>query len=555
MSAVFPFHFSFDRRGKILQYGIHLPRLCPALTRGADIGELFRILTPTGLLMTLDAISGQLFSVFFIECLETRHVIKGQMIVLDHAQSDSMMFLCSPLVRDVSSVRNLGLSFNDFALHDATVDFLFLLQTKVTTIDDVRLLAERLKQEVQVRREAEQALQSMNDVLEQRVKERTADLAIARDKADAANKTKSAFLSNMSHELRTPLNAILGYAQILQRDANLTARQIASLQTMNDSGDHLLMLITDLLDLAKIEAGKSTLHLSAIYLRHFLQGVMAMLRVRAEQKGLVLLCDMAPELPNLVLMDEKRVRQIVLNLLNNAVKFTDRGHVTLRVTRLPPSVLQRADQACVRFEIEDSGIGIPAEQLAIIFEPFEQVGDQQKHVHGTGLGLPISQQLTELMESTIELRSTPDHGSVFWFDLMLGVPESESESESRVAHAIQRTRTDLADAGEKARGSALAPGADKNEDENKNEDESEDEDEDEDEAAATLIPPAQEIDKLYQFALAGNMRKITQHATQLLAMDYRYHRFVDQLNTLARDYQTKAILALIEVHLSAKRAP
>jgi len=326
-------------------------------------------------------------------------------------------------------------------------------------------------------------------------------------------------LSNMSHELRTPLNAILGYAQILQRDHNLDARQIASLQTINDSGDHLLMLITDLLDLAKIESGKSELHVSACNLRNFLHGVMALLRVRAEQKGLLLSADLAADLPNSVLMDERRVRQVLLNLLNNAVKFTDRGHVILRVTG-------RADQACLRFEIEDSGVGIAPDQLANIFEPFEQVGDQQMQAHGTGLGLPISQQLIGLMGSDIHVHSIVEKGSVFWFDLAIGAPGSDATA----AHALQDGATTAADTGEEKLSGALAPGRGA--------------------ATATLIPPRAEIEKLYQIALAGNMRKMTQHAAQLLAMDCRYHLFVDQLTALARAYQTKAILTLIEAHMN-----
>ena len=456
------------------------------------------------------------------------------MIVIDRARPDLMMFLCSPLVRDMSGVKRLGLSFNDFALHDATVDLLFLMQTKVNTIDDVRTLAERLKQEVQVRREAQQALQTINDELEQRVKERTADLVIAKEKAETANKTKSSFLSNMGHELRTPLNAILGYAQILLRDRGLDARHIDSLQTINNSGDHLLTLITDLLDLAKIESGKSALHVNTCNLRYFLHGVIAMLRVRAEQKNLVLLCNLAPDLPSQVLMDGKQVRQILLNLLSNAVKFTDRGQVILRVTRVPSGVPLHADHTCLRFEIEDSGVGIAPDQLTSIFEPFEQAGDQQKQSHGTGLGLPISQQLIELMRGNIYVKSELKKGSVFWFDLPLGVVEPT------VAHAVQGSAVAMtcagieADAGDHANRSAdervweLAPGRD--------------------DASAILIPPPQEIEKLYQFALAGNMRKITQHTAQLLTINCRYRLFTDQVNTLASAHQTKAMLTLIEAH-------
>ena len=528
MSAVFPFHLMFDRHGKIVQYGENLPRLCPALTPGAATTDLFRIITPTGLAMTLDAISTQLFSVFFVECLETRHVIKGQMIVVDRARPDQMMFLCSPLVRDVTGIKSLGLSFNNFALHDATVDMLFLLQTKVNTIDDVRTLAARLKQEVQVRREAQQSLQSMNAELEQRVKERTADLQIAKNTAEIANNAKSAFLSNMSHELRTPLNAILGYAQILQRDHNLDDRQIASLQTIMDSGDQLLVLITDLLDLAKIESGTLALQVNACKLRDFLHGIMALLRVRAEQKGLQLFCDLASGLPNSVLMDERRVRQVLLNLLVNAVKFTERGHVMLRVTHAPANATRRADQACLRFEIEDSGVGIDPDQLTVIFEPFEQVGDQQTRLHGTGLGLPISQQLIELMESDIQIHSEVGKGSVFWFDLAMGVAQTEP-----VAAPAGGEGAALAGTGESER--SAEPAADR------------------DAAVAMLIPPPQELARLYRCALAGNMREITQYTAQLLTMDRRYHLFVDQLDTLARTYQTKAIVAFIEAHTNGTR--
>ena len=159
----------------------------------------------------------------------------------------------------------------------------------------------------------------------------------ARQAAEAANRAKSAFLANMSHELRTPLNGILGYAQILERDAALGERQRAGVNIIRKSGDHLLTLINDILDLAKIEAGKMELYVADLQLAKFVQTVTDIVGVKAVQKGLDLVCDMAPDVPQWIRADEKRLRQVLLNLLANAVKFTDRGQVVLRVRFAPPA--------------------------------------------------------------------------------------------------------------------------------------------------------------------------------------------------------------------------
>jgi len=231
----------------------------------------------------------------------------------------------------------------------------------------------------------------------------------ARRAADAANRAKSEFLANMSHELRTPLNGILGYAQILLRDKTLAERQSAGLNVIRQSGEHLLTLINDVLDLAKIEAGKLTLNPEAIPLVGFLRVIADIIRVRAEQKGVDFILDMAPDLPQGIQADEQRLRQVLLNLLSNAVKFTDRGYVTLRARFLPPSRL--------RFEVQDTGVGISQEQLELIFQPFEQVGETQRRQGGTGLGLAISRQFVRLMGGDIRVESCIGQGSTFWFEL------------------------------------------------------------------------------------------------------------------------------------------
>ena len=248
----------------------------------------------------------------------------------------------------------------------------------------------------------------------------------ARKSAEAASAAKSAFLANMSHELRTPLNGILGYAQILQHDKTLGERQRAGVNVIRQSGDHLLTLINDILDLAKIEAGKLELYLADLQLAMFARTLVDMVEVKAAQKGLAFICDIAPEVPQWIRADEKRLRQVLLNLLSNAVKFTDHGQVALRVRTVSPTRL--------RFEVQDTGVGIDAAQLSVIFQPFEQVGEAQRRLGGTGLGLAISRQYVRLMGGDIRVESRPGQGSTFWFELE--VPVVTADTATAPARAV-----------------------------------------------------------------------------------------------------------------------
>jgi PAS domain S-box-containing protein len=240
----------------------------------------------------------------------------------------------------------------------------------------------------------------------------------ARRAAEAANQAKNAFLANMSHELRTPLNGILGYAQILRRDPTLGERQIDNVNVIQHSGEQLLTLINDILDFAKIEAGKLEFSVTDIALAKFLRIITEIVDVKARQKGLEFICDIAPELPRGIRADEGRLRQVLLNLLVNAVKFTDRGRVSLRVRFSPPARL--------RFEVHDTGIGVSADQLETIFQPFEQVSDPQRRLGGAGLGLAISRRFARLMGSDIQVTSQVGAGSTFWFELEVPVIETET---------------------------------------------------------------------------------------------------------------------------------
>ena len=265
------------------------------------------------------------------------------------------------------------------------------------------------------------------DDLEMRVRERTAELARAKEAAVSASRAKSEFLANMSHELRTPLNSILGYAQIFRRDASLGERQKRGVEVIEKSGEHLLTLINDVLDLAKIEAGALELATSTFRLPALVDNLAESQRVRAEQKELTFTYQPGT-LPPLVRGDERKLRQVLLNLLGNAVKFTREGGVVLRAESVGDGV--------VRFEVEDTGVGIVPEKLEEIFRPFHQVGPERELVEGTGLGLAISRRLVDLMEGTLEVESRPGDGSLF--SVALRLPEV---SEDKAGHAPAEERT------------------------------------------------------------------------------------------------------------------
>lgn len=350
-----------------------------------------------------------------------------------------------------------------------------------------------------------QAARDAARVEAQRLMDREASLAQAQRLAEA----RGVFLARVSHELRTPLNGMLGYAQILLKDPHLSERQIEGLSIIEQSGEHLLFLINEILDHAKLEANKLALHIAEVPLKAFLHTICAIIQIKAQCKNLSFVCEQDGGLPCVVLGDAQRLRQVLLNLLDNAVKCTDEGGIILRV--------RCADLGRIHFAVQDSGIGIDTSQHEAIFHTYQQFGDESRRAGGVGLGLSISRQLVRLMGGDISVESRAGAGSTFSFEIDLQAVGAHSASEPP-------------DAFEQVTGALpteVLP-------------------------VLAVVPPEPELQVLLELAQRGNMRRIASHAGYLAGMDVRYQPFAEQLDRLAKAYQSKAVLKYIE-HALADR--
>jgi PAS domain S-box-containing protein len=265
-------------------------------------------------------------------------------------------------------------------------------------------------------------------------KETAAQLLAAKEAAEAANQAKSAFLANMSHEIRTPLNAIAGFAEALEGGDLAASERHEFAQTIRRNSDHLLGILSDILDVSKIEAGKMSIESLPVHPREVIEDVCAMLRGKADAKGLELRCDIAAAVPARLVTDPTRLRQILLNLIGNAIKFTDSGSISLRATLENEQTLQ--------IDVIDTGHGIPQPMQAEIFEPFTQVDvSHSRKFGGTGLGLAISRRLAVLLGGDIRLQSSSERGSVFSLRLPNRSPvEGQSTAAANVPSAIRPGR-------------------------------------------------------------------------------------------------------------------
>ncbi len=387
-ASAFPFHLALDERLRVEQVGPSLARILPELAPGRPFYDVLQIERPSCTL-TAEALRENLHLLFIVRGPHDL-MLRGQLVA--RAQG-GLLFLLSPWVTQVARLKALGLSLDDYALHDATADLLQVVQSHLRALEDSRTLNETVTRQ-------------------------RAELRETKATAEQASRAKGEFLATMSHEIRTPMNGVLGLLQLLQV-SQLDPERQDLVETALRSGESLLAILNGILDFSKIEAGRLDVESVPFELPVLFEDCRELLENRAVESGVDLRLQLAPGLPNTAVGDPTRLRQVLINLMGNAIKFTPGGAVTVRARIEEETAGWR-----LLVEVEDSGIGIPADTLPLLFHKFSQADTSTtRKFGGTGLGLAICRQLVELMQGRIEARSETGRGSVFAFELPLGMAE------------------------------------------------------------------------------------------------------------------------------------
>lgn len=287
------------------------------------------------------------------------------------------------------------------------------------------------------RKEAEELIKNFSRKMKEEVREQTEELNIAKNSAESANRAKSTFLANMSHELRTPLNAILGFSELMSRDRQLSSDQLGNLETIGKSGEHLLSLINDMLELSRIEAGQVVLHLESFDLHQFLIGLEKMFHLRVRQKGLSLNFDRHRAVPQFIRADHGKLHQVLINLLDNAVKFTEKGGISLKVSCSETGKeTEKEEVSSLVFKVIDTGVGIAPDAQDSIFDAFSQVDNLLPSNQGVGLGLSISRNFVNMMGGSLEVRSDISKETTFSFDLPVKLADEADRESSYLTRRV-----------------------------------------------------------------------------------------------------------------------